>query len=191
MPKCVSAGIISQVFPLHDTESLSRLQKSWVRAIFKRQPLGKWKIVYNLKKNNHRSKWTFVCIEIKTFNTVKKSLNQCRDCETNDYFSLMLIFLQIESVNTSGWRSQCTSPGWATTRRRSSCPPSLDLFFGWVCFCHFPSRGLNQSAHINTERRRLPRRCRLISGNLLSDALAPNRLHNQQTDSRRRRRDDL
>jgi N-acetyl-gamma-glutamylphosphate reductase len=41
VPKCVSAGIISQVFPLHDTDSLTRLQKSWVRAIFKRQPLGK------------------------------------------------------------------------------------------------------------------------------------------------------
>ncbi|XP_059479643.1 anoctamin-8 isoform X1 [Neocloeon triangulifer] len=39
VPKCISAGIISEVFPLHDTESLKRLQKSWVRAIFKRQPL--------------------------------------------------------------------------------------------------------------------------------------------------------
>ncbi|KAF4530758.1 hypothetical protein B566_EDAN007980 [Ephemera danica] len=39
VPKCLAAGVISQVFPLHDTESLSWLQRSWVRAFFKRQPL--------------------------------------------------------------------------------------------------------------------------------------------------------
>ncbi|XP_065335769.1 anoctamin-8 isoform X2 [Cloeon dipterum] len=41
VPKCISAGIISEVFPLHETESLKRLRKSWVRAIFKRQPLDR------------------------------------------------------------------------------------------------------------------------------------------------------
>ncbi|XP_067003783.2 anoctamin-10 [Anabrus simplex] len=39
VPKCVSAGIISQVFPLHDIPKLQKLQRTWVRAFFKRQPL--------------------------------------------------------------------------------------------------------------------------------------------------------
>ncbi|XP_047117535.1 anoctamin-8 [Schistocerca piceifrons] len=39
VPKCLSAGIISQVFPLHDLPSLQKLQKSWVRDFFRKQPL--------------------------------------------------------------------------------------------------------------------------------------------------------
>ncbi|KAK0174148.1 hypothetical protein PV328_007257 [Microctonus aethiopoides] len=39
IPKCISAGIISQVFPLHDLPALEKLQKSWVRAFFNPQPL--------------------------------------------------------------------------------------------------------------------------------------------------------
>nr|CAD7428021.1 unnamed protein product [Timema monikensis] len=39
VPKCESAGVISQVFPLHDLPALKRLQKKWVQAFFKPQPL--------------------------------------------------------------------------------------------------------------------------------------------------------
>jgi hypothetical protein len=41
VPKCVSAGVISQVFPLHDLPVLHKLQKNWVRAFLQKQPLGK------------------------------------------------------------------------------------------------------------------------------------------------------
>lgn len=40
VPKFLTAGIISQVFPLHDLPSLEKLQKSWVQAVFEKQPLG-------------------------------------------------------------------------------------------------------------------------------------------------------
>ncbi|XP_034940351.1 anoctamin-8 isoform X2 [Chelonus insularis] len=39
IPKCISAGIISQVFPLHELPALEKLQKSWVRAFCSPQPL--------------------------------------------------------------------------------------------------------------------------------------------------------
>lgn len=39
VPKCVTAGIIVQMFPLHDAPALEKLQSSWVRDIFARQPL--------------------------------------------------------------------------------------------------------------------------------------------------------
>lgn len=40
IPKCVSAGVISQMFPLHDAPALEKLQVTWVRDILARQPLG-------------------------------------------------------------------------------------------------------------------------------------------------------
>ncbi|XP_066590008.1 anoctamin-10 isoform X2 [Prorops nasuta] len=39
IPKCLSTGIISQVFPLHELPALEKLQRSWVRAFLKPQPL--------------------------------------------------------------------------------------------------------------------------------------------------------
>ncbi|XP_043670194.1 anoctamin-8 [Vespula pensylvanica] len=39
IPKCISAGIISQVFPLHELPALEQLRKTWVRAFFSPQPL--------------------------------------------------------------------------------------------------------------------------------------------------------
>lgn len=39
VPKCVSAGVIAQVFPLHDLPALRNLQRKWVRAFLHRQPL--------------------------------------------------------------------------------------------------------------------------------------------------------
>ncbi|GLV40346.1 uncharacterized protein CBL_04147 [Carabus blaptoides fortunei] len=39
VPKCLSAGIISQMFPLHDAPILEKLQSSWVRDVFAIQPL--------------------------------------------------------------------------------------------------------------------------------------------------------
>ncbi|XP_075216238.1 anoctamin 8 white walker [Lycorma delicatula] len=39
VPKCVSAGVIAQVFPLHDLPALKELRDSWVRAFFNKQPL--------------------------------------------------------------------------------------------------------------------------------------------------------
>lgn len=40
MPKCLSAGVISQVFPLHDQPALQQLRHIWVRSFAKTQPLG-------------------------------------------------------------------------------------------------------------------------------------------------------
>lgn len=34
------SGIITQVFPLHETSALTQLQTSWVKNIFAPQPLG-------------------------------------------------------------------------------------------------------------------------------------------------------
>ncbi|CAK9803259.1 Ano8 [Anthophora plagiata] len=39
IPKCISAGIISQVFPLHELPALEKLQRTWVRAFLSPQPL--------------------------------------------------------------------------------------------------------------------------------------------------------
>lgn len=39
MPKCLTTGIISQVFPLHDAAELEKLQNNWVRDIWSSQPL--------------------------------------------------------------------------------------------------------------------------------------------------------
>ncbi|KAK4884573.1 hypothetical protein RN001_000844 [Aquatica leii] len=39
IPKCLLAGVISQVFPLHDPPTLERLQKIWVRDIHSEQPI--------------------------------------------------------------------------------------------------------------------------------------------------------
>jgi len=42
VPKLRAAGVISQVFPLHDMPTLGKLQKTWVRALVDYQPLGKF-----------------------------------------------------------------------------------------------------------------------------------------------------
>ncbi|XP_017753327.1 PREDICTED: anoctamin-8 isoform X3 [Eufriesea mexicana] len=39
IPKCISSGIISQVFPLHELPALEKLQQTWVRAFLSPQPL--------------------------------------------------------------------------------------------------------------------------------------------------------
>ncbi|KAK6643522.1 hypothetical protein RUM43_005032 [Polyplax serrata] len=39
VPKFLTAGVISQVFPLHELPCLEKLQKSWVQAFFEKQPL--------------------------------------------------------------------------------------------------------------------------------------------------------
>ncbi|XP_063905068.1 anoctamin-8 isoform X4 [Zophobas morio] len=39
VPKCLTSGIISQVFPLHEPAALERLQNTWVRDFCARQPL--------------------------------------------------------------------------------------------------------------------------------------------------------
>ncbi|XP_074035844.1 anoctamin 8 white walker isoform X2 [Leptinotarsa decemlineata] len=39
IPKCLIGGIISQVFPIHEPAAIERLQNSWVRDVFARQPL--------------------------------------------------------------------------------------------------------------------------------------------------------
>ncbi|KAJ3636562.1 hypothetical protein MTP99_000095 [Tenebrio molitor] len=39
VPKCLTSGIISQVFPLHEPAALERLQNTWVRDVCARQPL--------------------------------------------------------------------------------------------------------------------------------------------------------
>ena len=38
--------MIEQIFPLHDHDDLAKLRKTWVKAFFKAQPLGK-KVMMN------------------------------------------------------------------------------------------------------------------------------------------------
>ncbi|KAL1514375.1 hypothetical protein ABEB36_003643 [Hypothenemus hampei] len=45
VPKCLSSGIISQVFPIHESAVLERLQQIWVQDIFSKQPLGNYPIL--------------------------------------------------------------------------------------------------------------------------------------------------
>lgn len=40
VPKCLSSGDITQIFPLHEAAALEKLQRNWVRDIFAKQPLG-------------------------------------------------------------------------------------------------------------------------------------------------------
>lgn len=49
IPKCISAGIISQMFPLHDPPELEKLQISWVRDIFAMQPLDQISTYFGVK----------------------------------------------------------------------------------------------------------------------------------------------
>lgn len=52
IPKCISAGIISQMFPLHDAPALEKLQVTWVRDILAKQPLGTY---YHSMINNNNN----------------------------------------------------------------------------------------------------------------------------------------
>ncbi|XP_073999029.1 anoctamin 8 white walker isoform X2 [Rhodnius prolixus] len=49
IPKCESAGLISQVFPLHDLDALRHLQNHWVRAFLKTQPLDQISNYFGVK----------------------------------------------------------------------------------------------------------------------------------------------
>ncbi|XP_022912435.2 anoctamin-10 isoform X1 [Onthophagus taurus] len=49
IPKCLSAGVISQIFPIHDATALERLQNSWVRDVFARQPLDEISEYFGVK----------------------------------------------------------------------------------------------------------------------------------------------
>lgn len=39
IPKCVSSGIITQIYPVHEMQTLKYLRKTWVRSVFNRQPI--------------------------------------------------------------------------------------------------------------------------------------------------------
>ncbi|XP_063222140.1 anoctamin-8 [Bacillus rossius redtenbacheri] len=39
VPKCLAAGVVAQVFPLHDRPALQHLQRSWVMTLGRKQPL--------------------------------------------------------------------------------------------------------------------------------------------------------
>ncbi len=39
VPRGLSSKVIKQVFPIHDQEALKELNRSWVRNVFKRQPI--------------------------------------------------------------------------------------------------------------------------------------------------------
>ena len=40
VPKCLSKGVLLQVYPLHDNDCLEELQRVWVKQLFGAQPLG-------------------------------------------------------------------------------------------------------------------------------------------------------
>lgn len=41
VPKLLVEEVIQQIFPLHDNDDLVNLRRTWVKAFFKTQPLGK------------------------------------------------------------------------------------------------------------------------------------------------------
>lgn len=41
VPKCLAEGVISQVLPLHSSDDLNNLKKTWMQAFLKPQPLSK------------------------------------------------------------------------------------------------------------------------------------------------------
>ncbi|KAG8288640.1 Anoctamin-8 [Homalodisca vitripennis] len=49
VPKCVAAGVISQVFPLHDQPALHKLRKTWVRSFTRTQPLDSISTYFGVK----------------------------------------------------------------------------------------------------------------------------------------------
>ncbi|XP_054289963.1 anoctamin-8-like isoform X2 [Macrosteles quadrilineatus] len=49
VPKCLSAGIIAQVFPLHDLEALRKLRNTWVRSFTRTQPLDEVSTYFGVK----------------------------------------------------------------------------------------------------------------------------------------------
>ena len=44
VPKLMSEGVIEKLFPLHNEDDLVKLRKTWVKAFFKPQPIGKWRV---------------------------------------------------------------------------------------------------------------------------------------------------
>ena len=42
VPKLLVDEVIEQIFPLHDNDDLTKLRKTWVQALTKPQPLGKY-----------------------------------------------------------------------------------------------------------------------------------------------------
>lgn len=40
VPKCLSSGIITQIFPLHDKDKLKALEHKWIFSLSRKQPLG-------------------------------------------------------------------------------------------------------------------------------------------------------
>ncbi|CAL1266921.1 unnamed protein product [Larinioides sclopetarius] len=40
VPKCLAEGVISQVLPLHNSDALNNLKRTWMQAVFKHQPLN-------------------------------------------------------------------------------------------------------------------------------------------------------
>ncbi|XP_035660381.1 anoctamin-8-like [Branchiostoma floridae] len=49
IPKCLSKGMIKQILPLHRSEDLERLKKTWVHAFFKPQPLDHIRDYFGVK----------------------------------------------------------------------------------------------------------------------------------------------
>lgn len=40
VPKCLTSGIVTQIFPLHDREKLKALEHKWYLSFNRKQPLG-------------------------------------------------------------------------------------------------------------------------------------------------------
>lgn len=51
VPVLQSNKIISEVFPLHCTQSIEELRKDWVQAFFSPQPLGQFPPLYRNAQN--------------------------------------------------------------------------------------------------------------------------------------------
>lgn len=183
MPKCVAAGIISQVFPLHDTESLTRLQKSWVRAIFKRQPLGKCKNS-NGAFSDHKSLLIYSFLWINPKIEICLCWRRLLSCTIQARLVKLLFFwIFIDRISEYFGVKIAMYFAWLGHYTTALIVPAVVGFIFWVsslCRLVFSlsSRGVSikvgvaDSAKPRAQRRRLSQRCRLISGNLLSEARA-------------------
>ena len=54
VPKCLSKGVLWQIYPLHDNICLENLQKTWVKQIFGLQPLGRTNTRLRIKTSARR-----------------------------------------------------------------------------------------------------------------------------------------
>lgn len=82
VPVLQSNKIISEVFPLHCTQSIEELRKDWVQAFFSPQPLGQFPPLYR----NAQNKLMELSINHNPYDVSFFSINVHMNVHTNMFF---------------------------------------------------------------------------------------------------------